>query len=102
MIPQSQRLRRVHWKFSGTDFLIVGQHSSVCPVSAQVSLEGEEGTFSSSLSVPMESPLWNDIDGGDCYRHFQRILRLLRSCIKTGAGGWCQSILLKKFKMRLS
>ena len=48
----SLRAWRVHWKSSQIDFLIMGWHGSVCPASAQAPSAGEEGTSSSSLSVP--------------------------------------------------
>lgn len=54
----SQSSRRVHWKFSGIDFLILGQHrfcSVSCPVS---SFKRERGTFLSSLTVPTKNYLW--------------------------------------------
>ena len=93
----SLRAWRVHWKSSQIDFLIMGWHSSVCPASAQAPSAGEEGTSSSSLSVPWRVYFGTTLMGVDFYRHFQWILRLLRSYMKIGTDEWCQSICLKNF-----
>ena len=82
VIPRAQSLRRVHWKSSGTDLLILDS-IALCPKSAPVPFKRKEGTFSSSCKVPMKrvncgTTVW----GRSCDWHFQRVVRLFRAYVR--------------------